>query len=79
MNRLFADSGGMKMFADCEERPVGDESFFPFPHIETIRKQHFEYHRDGVLIGVTFLYTRKDNSTRLSPKMLLIGDVRHCC
>ena len=78
MNRLFTENGGEVLFSNCEKRCVGDETFSPLTH-ETTRKQHFEYHQDGVLIGVTFLYTRRDNSTRLSPKMLLIGNIRHCC
>jgi hypothetical protein len=78
MNRLFGQAGGEGSLADCQAARVRDESFDPAFH-QTIRKELWEYHRDGQLVALIFRYTRQGGETRLSPKMLLIGTVRHCC
>ena len=66
------------MFQDCVEQCVGDDSYSPTMR-DTVRKEHLEYHRSGVLVAVAFRYTRAEGSIRFSPKMLLIDGVRHCC
>ncbi len=77
MNRLYERVGQEQFLIGTTEHRVRNESYAPALR-DTKQKEHLEYHRDGVLIAVLFRYTRADDTVRISPKMLLIDNIRYC-